>query len=139
MQLFVALLWSMCVVASGFKWHLTDTLPSEKILTFSERYMFATGLGPSLLGLYLLYILNYYIRLELFDHLLFLLLEQGNSYIHIDIYVYTYSLTNTSNTIGYAIFAASENHQHDNLQCLCGECYIRDNNPWAGLLLLTHY
>jgi hypothetical protein len=43
---------------NGFKWKIDDTLDPMQILTLSERYMFASGEGPLLLG-------------------------QGDSYIHV--------------------------------------------------------
>jgi len=92
--------------ASAFKWHLTDKLPPQKILTFSEKYMFATGLGPALL-------------------------EQGAAYIHVDTTVQTYMSMNRSSLIGYSIFAASEGHFQDNLEGMCGDSDIR-LNYWAA-------
>lgn len=88
-----------------FKWHLTDVLPAKKILTFSERYMFATGNGPTML-------------------------EQGDAYIDLNTGVLAYMLVNRSVQVGYAIYASSDKHHHDSLEGICGDQDIQVNS-WA--------
>lgn len=102
----IFLCFLLCRKADGFKWHLTDTLPPKKILTFSERYMFATGNGPTML-------------------------EQGASYIHVDTDVYAYMNANRSTAIAFAIYAAAEDHHHDSLEGMCGDEDLRENY-WAA-------
>ena len=92
--------------ALGFKWHLLDTLPSKKILTFSERYMFATRDGPEML-------------------------EEGDSYIEVDAMVTAYMTVNRSSTVGYAVYASADQHHHDTLLGICGDEDIRVNG-WAS-------
>lgn len=82
---------SLC---SSFIWSLTDVLPANRILQFSERYMFASQEGPDLL-------------------------DQGDSYIHVDMDVISYMEVNRTSQIGYAIYAVSEGHQLDTLLGIC--------------------
>lgn len=51
-------------VCNAFRWHLDETFEVNRFFTFSERFMFATGKGP-------------------------LILEQGASYIDVDVTVST--------------------------------------------------
>jgi hypothetical protein len=39
-------IWSSC---ESFKWHLADNLEPDKVLTFSERYMFGNNVGPEIM------------------------------------------------------------------------------------------
>jgi hypothetical protein len=96
---------SILLTAHSFKWHLKDNLPAQKVLTFSERYMFSTENGPPML-------------------------EQGAAYINIDAYVSVYMAINTSTLVSYAVFAASEDHHHDSLLGMCDNSDLRDNY-WA--------
>ena len=89
----------------SFKWELTDTLYPRKILTFSERYMFASGNGPAMLN-------------------------QGKAYIAIDTTVKAFMSLNVSTTIGYATFIALDDHHHDSFEGMCGDRDVRDNY-WA--------
>ena len=52
---FLIALISACV-ADSFKWRLTDTIPGNEILTFSERYMFSSNRGPTFLPNHAAYI-----------------------------------------------------------------------------------
>ena len=49
MLLRVVLLLLVIQQSRCFKWHLTDIIPQNKILTFSERYMFQSRNGPTML------------------------------------------------------------------------------------------
>lgn len=104
--------WGLCLSLSvmkgclGFKWHLTDILPSKKILTFSERYMFASRNGPPML-------------------------EQGDSYIEVGAQVIAYMTLNRSSSVGMAIYASADQHHHDTLEGICGDEDIRVN-AWAS-------
>ena len=98
------LLLVILCTANAFKWHLKDTLPAQKVLTFSERYMFSTENGPPML-------------------------EQGAAYIHIDVSVLVYMAKNESAYVGYAVFAAAEDHHHDSLMGICDNS-VRDF--WAS-------
>jgi hypothetical protein len=60
-QIILAVIILFVTRAFAFKWKLSDNLESKKILTFSERYMFASQNGPTML-------------------------EQGDSYIEVDIH-----------------------------------------------------
>lgn len=86
----------LCLVASteAFRWTLDDVLPSNKYFTFSERYMFATHNGP-------------------------FLMEQGSSYIHTDLVINSYTLTNRSVEVAFAVFATDDNNHNGNIQGLC--------------------
>lgn len=83
-----------CVPVRAFKWHLTDVLPGNEVLQFSERYMFASGEGPEML-------------------------EQGEAYIQVDTDLLCYMSVNRSSTIGYAIYATDEGHHHETLRGMC--------------------
>lgn len=98
------LLVSAAILADAFRWTLNDVLPSKKVLTFSERYMFSTGNGPPML-------------------------EQGSAYINVDANIFVYMLKNESAKVGYAVFAAEEGHHHDNLIGICDDS-VR-SNEWA--------
>ena len=78
----------------GFIWHLTDILPSNEVLQFSERYMFPSGKGPGIL-------------------------EQGESWIQIDTDLLCYKTVNRSSTIAYAIYATDEAHHQEPLNGMC--------------------
>lgn len=103
MMLLACLLLGVASV-SAFKWHLKDTLPAQKVLTFSERYMFSNENGPPML-------------------------EQGAAYIHVDVNVVVYMKKNESAYVGYAVFAAAEDHHHDSLVGIC-DGDVRDY--WAS-------
>jgi hypothetical protein len=105
MLLYILIILSVLSVQS-FKWHLKDTLPSQKVLTFSERYMFSTENGPPML-------------------------EQGAAYIHIDANAMVYMKVNQSAVVSFAVFAASEDHHHDSLIGMCDQKSLRDNY-WAS-------
>lgn len=90
----------------AFKWHLSDILPSKKILTFSERYMFAAKNGPPML-------------------------EQGESYIDVSAQVIAYMTLNRSAMVGLAIYASADQHHHDTLEGICGDEDI-SVNTWAS-------
>ena len=81
-------------VVWGFIWHLTDILPANEVLQFSERYMFPSGKGPSVL-------------------------DQGESFIQIDTDLLCYKSVNRSSTIGYAVYATDEGHHHETLEGIC--------------------
>lgn len=49
---------------NAFRWHLEESFEVNRFFTFSERFMFATGKGP-------------------------LILEQGASYIDVDVSITT--------------------------------------------------
>jgi len=91
---------------AAFNWHLVDILPSRKILTFSERYMFASRKGPTML-------------------------EEGESYIDVSAGVTAYMTMNRSSTVGYAVYASADKHHHDTLLGICGDEDIRVNT-WAS-------
>lgn len=103
----VMLVFSLIAPSSlSFKWHLSDVLPSKKILTFSERYMFASRNGPPML-------------------------EQGESYIDISARVTSYMTLNRSANVGFAVYASKDQHHHDTLEGICGDEDIRINSAWA--------
>ena len=92
-----AILHAVAVVpASSFKWTLTDSIPGNEILTFSERYMFGNRKGP-------------------------LLLPNGPSYIQIGGKVATYMTEAQNHTVDlvHVIFTAYEGHYHDSLSGMC--------------------
>lgn len=97
---------SVLLSVQSFKWHLKDTLPPQKVLTFSERYMFSTENGPPML-------------------------EQGAAYIHVDANALVYMKVNESALVSYAVFAASEDHHHDSLLGMCDPQQLRENY-WAS-------
>ena len=105
MSILQALIIAVAVIstARAFKWQLKDTLPAQKVLTFSERYMFSNENGPPML-------------------------EQG-AYIHIDVNVLVYMTKNESAYVGYAVFAADELHHHETFVGMCDNT-VRDNY-WA--------
>jgi hypothetical protein len=80
-------------ISDAFKWQLTDVLSASKVLTFSEKYMFATQEGPTFL-------------------------PQGDSYIKIsgDVIAYMSREANHSIDVSYAIYSAAENHHYDILE-----------------------
>jgi hypothetical protein len=86
---------ALVVAAHGFKWHLTDVLPGNELLQFSERYMFASHQGPDIL-------------------------DQEESFIQVDTDLVSYMTVNRSSTIGYAIYATDEAHHHETLIGVCG-------------------
>ncbi len=81
-------------INDAFIWKLTDVLPANRVLQFSERYMFATHEGPDFL-------------------------EQGDSYINIKMDVISYMEVNRSTEVGYAVYAANVGHEHDTLIGIC--------------------
>jgi hypothetical protein len=80
----------------AFKWVLTDVLPANRILQFSERYMFANHEGPDLLA-------------------------QGESYIDINVNVISYMEVNRSTEVGFAVYAANVGHEHQTLLGMCSK------------------
>lgn len=94
LTLFGAFLALFFQTAGAFKWHLTDVLPGNEVLQFSERYMFASGEGPEML-------------------------EQDESFIQVDTDLLCYMSVNRSSTIGYAIYATDEGHHHETLRGIC--------------------
>jgi len=100
------ILLSIVIRINSFKWHLSDQLPPARVLTFSERYMFASKHGPPLM-------------------------QQGNSYIDVNAVVTSYMTLNKSISISMATYAVLEGHHHDTLEGMCGERDIR-NNKWAS-------
>ncbi len=94
LHVLVGVLASLFSRSFGFIWHLTDILPANEVLQFSERYIFASGKGPSVL-------------------------DQGESYIEIDTDLLCYKSVNRSSTIGYAIYATDEGHHHETLEGIC--------------------
>ena len=83
-------------LAFAFKWDIKDTLPPKKIITLSERYMFATKNGPTML-------------------------EQGDSYISANAEVTIYMLNNRSTSIALSIVGVGEGHHHDTYQGMCDD------------------
>lgn len=79
---------------SSFIWKLTDVLPANRVLQFSERYMFATKDGPDIL-------------------------DQGDSYIDVKINLISYMEVNRSTDVAYAVYAANVGHEHDTLLGMC--------------------
>ena len=93
----IFLLVLSCVVGlHAFKWVLTDVLPANRVLQFSERYMFATHDGPDILA-------------------------QGDSFIDINMKVISYMEVNRSTEVGYAVYAANVGHEHDTLLGICSK------------------
>jgi len=105
LSLSIILILLLIIRINSFKWHLSDQLPPARVLTFSERYMFASKHGPPLM-------------------------KQGNSYIDVDAIVTSYMTVNKSISISMATYAVLEGHHHDALEGMCGERDIR-NNQWA--------
>jgi hypothetical protein len=58
--IFVVFMTQLLSNGVAFRWHLEETIPTSKYFTFSERFMFASGNGP-------------------------MMLEQGSSYINVDV------------------------------------------------------
>ncbi len=46
---FVLFLFDSATLSYSFRWHVVEKLETNKYFTFSERYMFASGKGPTLL------------------------------------------------------------------------------------------
>lgn len=42
-------IFSLLSLSESFRWHLADNLDVDKVLTFSERYMFGNKLGPGIM------------------------------------------------------------------------------------------
>jgi hypothetical protein len=96
LSLIVVIVVAFCSIESivAFKWVLTDVLPANRVLQFSERYMFATHEGPDFL-------------------------EQGDSFIDVNIDLISYMEVNRTTEVGYAIYAANVGHEHDTLVGIC--------------------
>jgi hypothetical protein len=88
--------------ASAFIWKLTDVLPADRVLQFSEKYMFATHDGPDVL-------------------------DQGDSYIDLKIDLISYMEVNRTTEVAYAIFAANSGHEHDTLLGMCSSKNSKTN------------
>mmetsp|Transcript_19321 Transcript_19321/g.27777 ORF Transcript_19321/g.27777 Transcript_19321/m.27777 type:complete len:508 (-) Transcript_19321:109-1632(-) len=89
--------YALCIYETqAFRWHVNDDMSDTgRVLTLSERYMFASGDGP-------------------------LLLEQGESYIDIETKLLVTSRDNVSSHFEYAVYATDFEHHADSFG-LCGE------------------
>ena len=97
----------LCSQSNAFRWELKESFEANKFFTFSERFMFATGNGP-------------------------VILEQGQSYIDVDVSLTTLSTSNTSTRAVYAIYAAEEDLRKKSPDYMCAEPgVVGKNNPWA--------
>lgn len=95
LAIFITVLLSVLQYSCCFKWHLSDVLPSDKILTFSERYMFATKNGP-------------------------IILDQGSSYIDIDVNINVYLTEEKTPQVAFVVYSVlEEKHQNDTINGLC--------------------
>lgn len=125
MRFFVVLSLSMVNNISCFIWKLNETISPSRTITFSERYMFQSNVGPKLL-------------------------THGDAYIETDVTVTMLMTKNISYDIVFAVFSSDEAHHHDALT-LTDMCYhgtgssssIADdvNNKWASdvsLLMFRH-
>jgi len=114
-KFYLILLSQYLTKTMSFNWRLTDNIPASKILSFSERYMFADNNGPDIL-------------------------DNGDSYISVSGLVSAYMSEgqNHSVDVAYAVFAAAENHHHDSLTGMCGMDGDISENSWAtNLELIT--
>ncbi len=113
----VLLLFLEVIVVDAFRWILTDTIPGNEILTFSERYMFGNRKGP-------------------------ILLPNGAAYITISGKVSTFMTKAENHTVDlvYTIFNAADGHYHDSLSGMCSKTSgegvtAPGKNPWASNVL----
>ena len=102
LHVFVLVLLVVSVVQAS-KWRLNKYLEVQRVLTFTEEYMFANENGPPML-------------------------EQGSAYIDIDVRSLIYMRRNESALVAYAIFTASgvDNYR----KSLEGMCEAQ--KPWTS-------
>ena len=87
---------NLFIESHTFKWALYNSLPPRKIITFSERYIFAGHSGP-------------------------ILLEQGDSYID-PAWLSTWRISTTDPLqLQPAGYGSIDSHFHDASQGTCGE------------------
>lgn len=93
-KFYLLIIYIQLLCTFSFKWHLTDVLPQNSFLTFSERFMFASKHGPFIMG-------------------------QGDSFINIDADVVFYMESNETRTVSYAVYATSEEFHESHLDNMC--------------------
>jgi len=113
LEVIILLFLTIICFSYGFIWELDDNLPASKILTFSERYMFADHDGPDVLS-------------------------DGESYIRVlgSVSAYMNQNFNHSVEVTFAIYAASDKHHHDSLTGMCGIEGSIQENSWASSVKL---